>query len=307
MNRFTELEAFVCIVDKGSFTAAAKQLALTTSYTSKLLSRLEDRLGVRLLHRSTRQLTLTDPGRAFYERCKDAFQHLEDAEKSAAELQSTPKGRLRISVPATLGMNFLTQPLAQFGARYPELVLDIFFIDRRVDLLSEGFDVVLRAGDLQDTSLAARRLGSADMVLCAADSYIARRALPKEPEELSQHACLIYAHHAAPTVWKLKGPEREVSVDVSGPLIANNAAMLCEAACQGLGILYVPVFHSGCHLKEGRLRRILPQWRRPSPVPIHALFPMTRHVPLKVRLFIDAMVDFFRNPPWAGWEGGAKD
>lgn len=302
MNHLGEIEAFLTVADLGSFTAAAKQLSLTTSYTSKLVSRLEDRLGVRLLHRSTRTLTLSDPGRAFYERCKEAFLHLDAAVASAAELQFKPRGRLRVSVPATMGITWLLQPLAQFAARFPDLVLDVAFLDRRVDLLSEGFDVTLRAGDLQDSSLAARRLGSAAMVLAASEAYIAQRGAPEQPEELTQHACLIYTHHAVPNIWQLKGPDREVSVEVKGRMIGNSAAMLCEAACEGLGIMFAPVFHLGVHLREGRLKRILPQWERPTPVPIHIVFPDARHIPLKTRLFVEAMVAFFRDPPWSGWE-----
>jgi len=302
MNRLFEAEAFVLVIDEGSFTAAAKRLGVTKSYASKLVTRLEDRLGVRLLNRTTRKLALTEPGRAYYERCTAAMHALEEAESEVGELQTKPRGRLRITVPTAFGMTYLTKTLADFSARFEGLVLDVHFLDRHADLVGEHFDAAVRAGDLEDSSLIAHRIAKAEMVLCASPGYLAKRGAPKEPAELAAHACLIYTNHAAPTIWTLERARGEVSVEVSGPLMTNHAGMLLEAACDGLGITFVPVFHSGPYLRDGRLVRVLSGWRRPKPVPIHVLYPTARHVPLKVRAFVDFMTEYFRAPPWAAWE-----
>ena len=302
MNRLSEAEAFVLVVDEGSFTAAARRLGVTKSYASKLVSRLEERLGVRPLQRTTRQLSLTEPGRAYYERCTEVMHALEEAETEATQLQTTPRGRLRITLPTGFGVAYLTGPLAEFKTRYPELTVEAIFTDRQMDLLEEGFDLAIRGGVLPETSLVAQRLANADSVACASEAYLQRRGVPREPEELAKHECLLYAYHTAPGLWKLRGPRGEVAVEVSGTLVANHAHMLVEAACQGLGIVFLPMFHVAPSLREGRLSRVLPEWRAPSP--IHVVFPQARHVPLKVRLFVDFLVEKFRAPPWTRWEAG---
>ncbi len=223
-------------MDEGSFTAAARRLGVTKSYASKLVSRLEDRLGIRLLHRTTRRLSLTEPGRGYYERCTEAIQTLEEAETEATWLQNAPRGRLRVTLPTAFGVTYLTQPLAEFKARYPDLVIEAVFSDRHVDILEEGFDLAIRAGDLPDTSLIAQRLASADRVLCASEAYLERRGVPQKPEDLARHECLLYAYHLAPGTWNLRGPgEKKIAVEVSGTLVANHAQMLVEAACLGQG------------------------------------------------------------------------
>lgn len=298
MSRLFEAEVFVLVVDEGSFTAAARRLAITKSYASKLVSRLEDRLGVRLLQRSTRRLTLTEPGRAYYERCTEVMQTLEQAESEATRLHAAPHGRLRVTLPTAFGVNYLIGPLAEFKALYPELTLEAVFTDRYVDLLAEGFDLAIRAGELPDTQLISHRLATAEMFVCASKTYLQRRGTPKEPEELAFHECLLYAYHAVPNTWTLQGPRGEVSVQVEGTLVTNNARMLVEASAQGLGLIFVPVFHTAQSLQDGRLRRVLPGWQRS--VTLQALFPHARHVPVKVRALVDFLAERFRAPPWAG-------
>jgi DNA-binding transcriptional LysR family regulator len=298
MNRLFEAQAFVLVVDEGSFTAAARRLGVTKSYASKLVSRLEDRLGIRLLHRTTRKLSLTEPGRGYYERCTEAIQTLEEAETEATWLQNAPRGRLRVTLPTAFGVTYLTQPLAEFKARYPDLIIEAVFSDRHVDILEEGFDLAIRAGDLPDTSLVAQRLASADRVLCASEAYLERRGAPQKPEDLARHECLLYAYHLAPGTWNLRGPgEKKVAVEVSGTLVANHAQMLVEAACLGQGILFMPVFHTAPYLRDGRLRRVLPAWREPAA--IHAVYPEARHLSAKVRAFVDFLVERLRKPPWS--------
>jgi DNA-binding transcriptional LysR family regulator len=297
MNRMFEAEAFVLVVDEGSFTAAARRLDITKSYASKLVTRLEDRLGVRLLHRTTRKLMLTEAGRAYYERCNDVMRALEAAEGMATRLHVMPRGTLRVTLPTAFGIAYLARPLAEFKARYPELTIEAILTDRHVDLLAEGFDLAVRAGDLTDNALVARRLANDQRIVCASQEYLDRHGAPDAPEQLAGHECLLYAYHASPGVWQLVGPDgQEVAVRVSGTLVANHAQVLIEAACQGLGIAFLPVFHVAPYLHDGRLTRILPGWSQPTAV--HVTFPEAPHVPAKVRLFVDFLVERFREPPW---------
>jgi DNA-binding transcriptional LysR family regulator len=297
MNRLFEAEAFVLVAEKGSFTAASQRLGITPSYASKLVSRLEDRLGVRLLQRTTRKLSLTEPGRAYYARCNDVMQALEEAESEATRLQQAPRGRLRVTLPTTFGSMNLAGPLAEFKERYPDLAIEAIFTDRQVDVLAEGFDVAIRVGDLSDSSLAVHRLTSVDRALCASEEYLARRGSPARPEALTQHECLRYAYHASPSAWRLKGPGEEVTVEVSGSLIANSGAMLLEAAQRGLGVVYVPLSLAAPYLRDGRLARVLPAWG--WPIPVNAVFPNTRHLSAKVRTFVDFVAERLRDPPWS--------
>jgi DNA-binding transcriptional LysR family regulator len=272
-------------------------LGVTKSYASKLVARLEDRIGVRLLQRTTRQLTLTEVGRAYFERCSEAMQGLKEAEAVAAELQTSPQGRLRITLPAAFAVSHLAAPLAEFKARYPQLTVEAILADRKIDLLSEGFDLAVRIGELADSSLIVRRLTTVDRSVFASPEYLSRRGTPGQPEELARHECLLYAYHAVPTTWRLKGPDREAAVEVSGTLVSNHADMLVEAACRGLGLIFCPVFFAAPGLRAGRLVRVLPEWR--FPLSISAVFPNARHVPAKVRLFVDFLVGHFLHPSWA--------
>jgi DNA-binding transcriptional LysR family regulator len=212
----------------------------------------------------------------------------------------SPRGRLRLTLTTAFGVTYLTRALAEFRARYPELTIEAIFSDRRVDLLADGFDLAIRAGDLPDTSLIAQRLASADRLLCASDTYLAQRGVPQEPEELAGHECLRYAYHTSPGTWRLRGPRGQVAVEVSGTLVSNHGQMLVDAACLGQGIVFAPVFLTASHLREGRLRRVLPAWR--GPMGIHAVCPEARHLSAKVRTLVDFLMERLRDPPWADWD-----
>lgn len=297
MSHLVDMEAFLMVVEAGSFTAAATRLGVTKSYVSRLVGRLEDRIGVRLLQRTTRKLTLTEVGRTYYERCSEAMLLLKEAEAEAAELQSSPQGRLRISLPAAFTVDYLTAPLAEFKSRYPQLTIEALLADRKVDLLAEGFDVAVRIGDLPDSSLVARRLTSADRGVYASPDYLRRHGPIEKPEDLARHEGLLYSYHAMPATWRMKSPDREALVEVSGSLVSNHGAVLVEAACQGLGILFLPIFITAGGLRSGRLVRVLPEWK--FPVTVAAVFPNARHVPAKVRLFVDFLAAHFLIPPWS--------
>jgi DNA-binding transcriptional LysR family regulator len=296
MTHLFEMETFLVVVDEGSFTAAAVRLGVTKSYASKLVARLEDRLGARLLQRTTRQLKLTEVGRAYYERCSEAMRALSQAEAEATELQTSPQGRLRLSLPSPFAIGHLAAPLAEFKARYPALTVEAVLADRKVDILAEGFDLAVRIGELQDSTLIARRIATVDRTVCASPSYLRQRGTPQTPAELSAHDCLLYAYHAVPSIWRLVGPSEEISVEVSGRMVSNHGEMLVEAAAQGLGLVFVPLFLTAPALRAGRLVRVLPDWR--FPLPISAVYPNARHVPAKVRLFVDFLVTRFDQPPW---------
>ncbi|MCY1004177.1 LysR family transcriptional regulator [Nannocystis pusilla] len=301
MNRLFEAEVFVRVVEDGSLTAAARRLEMTTSYVSKLMTRLEERLGARLLIRTTRKLSLTETGRAYFERCTEVIRGLEEAEQLAADLQQAPRGTLRLTVPNAFGSLFALGVLSEFKARFPELSLELVFLDRQVDLIGEGFDVGLRIGELGDERLIARRLASTDRIVLASPRYLERAGTPREPEALGEHECLRYAYHAAPGRWKVQGPRGVVEVDVTGHMVANHGSMLVEAAAQGLGLVFVPVLLAAAELRAGRLRRVLPAWH--WPLGLFAVYPPTPRVPAKTRALVDFLVERMREPPWAGLTG----
>jgi len=301
MSRLEEAEIFVHVVKAGSFTAAAAELAVTKSHVSKQISRLEERLDTRLLQRSTRQLALTEPGQAYYERCAEALAAVTDAEDAATALQGRPQGTLRVTVPASFGSRYLEPLLADFQTEHPQLLLDVLFADRFVDIMAEGYDVALRWGVLPDSSLVARKICSALLVVCGSPEYLAAHGEPRAPEDLGEHSCLRYAYNPEHDKWRLHGPAGEVAVAVSGRLRANSGHHLVVAACHGLGLAFVPEFHAADALRDGKLRRVLPQWGDEKQ--LWALFPHARHLAVKVRAFVDFMAERLRSPEWCRWRG----
>lgn len=302
MSRLFETELFVRVVEEGSLTAASRRLEVTPSYASKLVTRLEQRLGAPLLIRTTRKLTLTEAGRLYYERCTEALQNLEAAESMVAELQASPRGKLRVTLPSTFGVRFVIGLLAEFKGLHPELTLELVFLDRQVDLIAEGYDVAIRVGELGDPRLIARKLAGTERVICASPAYLERAGEPDSPQALARHACLQYAYSAAPGRWQLRAGEAEAEVEVSGGMVANNALMLVEAAIQGHGLIHVPMFHVAEPLRAGRLRRVLPAWG--WPIGVYAVYPPTTRPPAKVRVFVDFMVARMRELPWASSRSG---
>jgi DNA-binding transcriptional LysR family regulator len=297
MSRLFETELFVRVVEEGSFTAASRRLAVTTSYASKLVTRLEQRLGVALLIRTTRKLVLTEAGRVYFDRCAEAIQAIEAAEAMACELQSAPRGKLRITLPNGFGIQFMLDLITEFKGLHPELTLELVFLDRHVDLIAEGYDVAIRAGDLGDPRLIARKLAGTERVVCGSPGYLERCGAPESPDALARHACLQYAYHATPGRWKLRSGAVELEIVVSGAMVANNSHMVLEAAIQGHGLIFVPMFHVVEALRAGRLRRVLPAWH--WPIGVYTVYPPTARVPIKIRVFVDFMVDRMRDPQWA--------
>ncbi len=281
------MRAFRAVATCGSFAGAARSQAYSTAWASRLVSQLEAHLGVQLLVRTTRRLSLTEAGRLYLERCIQLLDDLDETERSLLDLQSAPRGRLRVSVPMSFGILRLSPLIPSFLSRYPDVELDVFLNDRLVDLLGEGIDVALRIGDhLDDSSLIAKRIGSGERVLCASPAYLEQNGAPEHPRDLGRHVCLRYALHAAPSRWTFDGPGGPLAVDVRGPLTVNNSLALRDAAVAGLGILLTPDFIVKEALQTQTLRRILPSWNSPG-YHIHAVSPPTRFSTPKARAFVE--------------------
>jgi DNA-binding transcriptional LysR family regulator len=299
MDNLADVAVFVRVVERGSFTLAADELELSRAVVSKYVSRLEDRLGARLLHRTTRRLSLTEAGAALFEASRGALERIDEAEAAVAQFQSEPRGRLRVSAPMSFGILHLGPAMTQFARSYPRVTLDVRFDDRFVNLVEEGVDVAVRIGALTDSSLVARKLSSTRVLVCAAPAYLAEHGEPETPEDLTAHDCLLYSYLSTANVWRFTAPDgREVPVAVNGSFRINNGIVLGEAAAAGHGILLTPSFYVASLLRDGRLRRILSGYRLPE-LGIHAVHPQRSHVPPKVRAFIDFLAKRFgRKPEW---------
>lgn len=287
------LPVFVRAVREGSFSAAARVLGLTPSAVSKQIGRLEDQLAVRLFNRTTRRLGLTEEGAAFYERASRILADLEDAAAAVSSLQGVARGRLRVTMPTAFGVIHLLPALPDFLERHPEVTLEIDLNDRIVNMIEEGFDLALRVGDLEDSSLIGRRLAANRRVLAAAPDYLANHAPPQRPEDLASHNCLIYTYRAQRHDWHLVDAAGEESVfTVAGNLETNNPMMLRAAALAGLGVVLLPLWIIGPDLKAGRLQRLLPDYHWPDSA-IQAVYPPGRHLSARVRAFLDFLVERF--------------
>ncbi|MBD3619082.1 MAG: LysR family transcriptional regulator [Chromatiales bacterium] len=300
MDHLSDVAVFVQVVDSQSFTAAADKLGLSKSVVSKYVTRLEDRLGARLLNRTTRRLSLTEVGRAFYDRSREGLREIEAAEQEVSRLQAEPRGVLRINSPMSFGILHIAPALAEFQARYPELHVDMSLDDRRLDLVEEGFDVAIRIGDLPDSSLVARRLGDCRHVVCGAPGYFERHGTPRTPEELRNHRTLSFRYHDSPSEWRFLTPEGGYeSVGIDSAIQLNNSLAIREAVLHEAGIALTPTFVVGEDIQQGRLRAILHDYRAME-LSIYALYPQRRHLSPKVRAFIEFMSERVHTPAY--WE-----
>jgi DNA-binding transcriptional LysR family regulator len=297
-DHLSAMAVFARVVDTGSFSKAAGALGLSKSAVSKQVSRLEDRLGARLLNRTTRQLSLTEAGTAFYAGCRQVVSEAEAAEAAVTHLAQAPRGRLHVNAPMSFGQKHVAPALPALLASYPELSIDLQLNDRTVDLVDEGFDVAVRIGQLSDSTLIARRLAPLRLAVAAAPDYLARRGTPEHPTDLKQHDCLIYSYLASGRTWSFKGPDGPVRVGIDGPIEANNGDALCAAALAGAGIVRLPTFICGDALRAGTLRPVLADWADPGDSGIYAVYPASRNVSPKVRVFIDFLAAKFGAGPY---------
>lgn len=300
MDRFSELEAFVAVVDEESFSEAARRLGVSKSYVSKRISALEERLGAVLLQRTTRHLQLTDVGAAFYERCVRVLEELDEAECVVNELQTTPRGTLRVSAPVSFGVRYLSPIVAEFMSTYPDMSVELVCSDRTVNLIEEGFDMAVRIGELEDSTLRARKLTDVSRVVCASPAYVAASGMPERPEALVDHNCLLYSYQRGGPSWSFE-PTRGaglVHVKVGGTLTANHGDVLLDAALRGVGVALLPEFFAREAISRGELVHLLPGWVNQGAGGVWAIYPEQRHLALKVRLFVDLLVERFDGEAW---------
>jgi DNA-binding transcriptional LysR family regulator len=297
MDKLTTMRAFTKVVDLGSFSEAARNMRLSRSAISKYVIDLETELGVQLLHRTTRSASPTDSGRQYYERCQSILSDIEEADLTVSQLQVTPRGTLRVNAPMSFGTLHLGKAIAAFMERYTELRIHLILSDQQIDTVQEGFDVTIRIADMSDSSLIARRIVPARRVLCASPAYLKRRGTPKHPDELRDHDCLSYDYLGTGVQWKLTGKDGDHWLHVPSKLCTNNAEILHDAVLGNQGIALLPTFIAGPDLRSGRLRTILVQYRAPE-LSVCALYPPTRHLSAKVRVFIDFLVERFGEKPY---------
>lgn len=297
MERFSGLETFVAVVEEGSFTAAAGVLGVSKSYVSKQVTALEDRLGARLMNRTTRSLSLTSAGRAFFERCKQILAEVDEAERAVTQLQTEPRGLLRASVPVTFGVRWLSPIVAEFLALHEELEIDLHFSDRKVDLVDEGYDLVIRIGVLDDSSFAFKVIAPVQTLCCVTPDYLAAHGPIESPEDLIPEDCLPYVYQSA-MAWHFERDGVERHVRVRGRLRANNGEALAEACARGQGVALLPDFIAAPYLREGAIVPVLHDWIDNDRRAVSALYPHSRHLSAKVRQFVDFVADRLDPCPW---------
>jgi DNA-binding transcriptional LysR family regulator len=302
MDRLTSMDVFAKVVAGGSFSGAARQARLSPAVVSKHIQALENWLGVRLLNRSTRRVALTEAGEAFHARCTRILAEISDATGAAGELQTTPRGRLRVSAPGFFGVQQITPAIVEYMAGNPGVTVVLDLNDRYVDILGEGYDLAIIVGHLPDSTLTARRLAPIRFVTCASKDYLARRGVPQHPKDLSHHQCLQYTgFHWSTDEWRFVAPDgAPIAVQVPAQFASATAA-LRAAALQGAGVLQCPTYTVGDDLDAGRLVPILTQYLVPE-FSAYAVHAQGQHVPAKLRGFIDLLAARFGpNPSWDRW------
>ena len=298
MSRFEDLRTFVRVVEAGSITGAAERLGVAKSAVSRRLGELEERLGVQLLRRTTRRSNLTDSGWAFYERAVRILADLDEAEAAVSQAHGTLRGRLRVAAPLSFGLRHLGPAITDFMRLHPEVVFDLDFNDREVDLLQEGFDLAIRIAELQDSTMIARQLAPVRLVACASPAYLEAHGTPEAPDDLARHRCLVYSYSREPRIWRYReSGGASGAVKVSIHMEANNGDFLCRTAVAGEGIVLTPTFIAYREIETGRLVRILDAYEWPR-VAAYAVYPQTRHLSRRVRAFVDFLVQRFANVPY---------
>lgn len=307
MDRFQAISSFAKVVESGSFARAADRLGVSVSAMSRQVADLEAHLGVRLLNRTTRRLSLTESGRGFYERCVQLLADLEEAEEAIASTSVVPRGTLRLTASISFGSTYLAAAIADFRELHPQLRFDVALSDLAVDLVDEGLDLAVRIGDIGSQALIGRRVGVSQLVCCAAPSYVERHPAPGSPADLAAHQCLTYEYSSIGNQWRFTDAAGAVhEVGVSGPVHANSGAMLAALAVAGVGIILEPDFIVAADVRAGRLVRLLPEYAAPS-MGIHAAYPSRRHLSAKVRAFVDFLVArYARDPAWRLAPPGAQ-
>jgi DNA-binding transcriptional LysR family regulator len=296
LDRFVGMAVFAKVVESASFVAAARHFDMSPAVVTKHIRRLEERLGVRLLNRTTRRVSATEVGQNYYERCLRILSEVEDAERAASDLQAAPRGLLRVTTSVSFGAHQLAPAIADYLVAYPDVSVDLILQHNYVDLVEERIDLAIRLGRLSDSSLIARKLYAVEMVLCASPGYLAANGTPQQPRDLVEHNCLIYTY-AAGRAWTFTDPNGKAEViRISGPLLANSGDALLAFALKDTGIVLAPDYLAADDLSAGRLVRLLPEYTTQE-MPVYAVYPHSRCLSAKTRTFIDFLVARFAHLP----------
>lgn len=302
MDNLSDIAVFVRVVDAGSFTGAAEALGISQPVVSKAVTRLEERLGARLLNRTTRRLSLTEPGAELYRRSMQALKQIEDAELEVARFQTEPRGTLRVNAPMSFTILHLAPVMHEFLARFPGVSLELELDDGQVDIVQGGYDLIVRIAKLRDSNLVARRIAPARLALCASPEYLKQHGEPQSPDELLNHNCLMYTLGSTPRAWRFVSPAGEEQiVPLRGNVATNNGLAQRAIALNGAGIVFLPTFYIGDDLRSGKLRCFLQKWI-PQDASVYAVFAERRNLAPKVRAFIDFLVAKFGPEPY--WDEG---
>lgn len=299
MNKLQAMEVFVQVVDAGSFTRAADLLQMPKATVSTLVQSLESSLASKLLHRTTRQVTVTTDGAAYYERCVRILSDVKDAEESLSRTRLSPSGRLRVDAPTGLASEILIPALPGFFERYPDIQLELGSTDRPVDLVEEGVDCALRGGELWDTSLIARRVGVINFVTAASPGYLERYGTPRHPGDLQRHRCVNYfsAKNGKVYDWDFRRGDEKIVVPLRGVIALNDSNAYVHAGLAGLGVIQMTDYLMMQHVEAGRMVQLLPDWTS-EPLPVHIVYPQNRHLSAKVRVFVEWVAELFANHPY---------
>ena len=293
MDKFEAMRVFCAVIEAGGFASAADQMGLSTSAVSRHVAQLEEHLKVRLLNRTTRRMSPTDEGFAYFERCTQLLADLEETESSVSGVAQHPRGRLRLTAPIALATLRLAPAFVAFSTAYPEVTLDLVLSDNVADFAEEGLDMAIRVGRVGSENLVARHIGDTTLMVAAAPDYLARAGTPASPEDLAGHACLTYAYAANGNQAQFDGKDGEpISVRISGPINANNGMLLAEMAVAGSGIVFGPCFILQPLIERGQLVRLLTDWAT-RPLPIHVVYPTRRHLSAKVQAMTRFLGDWF--------------
>jgi DNA-binding transcriptional LysR family regulator len=292
VDRFVGMAVFGKVVDSASFAAAARHFGMSPAMVSKHVQTLEDRLGARLLNRTTRRVSATEAGQDYYERAVRILAEMEDAEAAAGDMQTSPRGQLRVTAPVSFGSHMLAPAVADYLIKYPDVSIDLSLDDPYVDLVEKRFDLGIRFGHLANSSLIARKLYALETYLCAAPAYLEKFGAPHQPADLAEHRCLVYTHAAPQNVWSFVDRHgKEETVHISGRFQANSGDVLLPPALRGCGLILAPDYLVAEHLKAGRLVRIMPDYRTQE-TPVYAVYP-GRNLSAKTRTFVDFLAARF--------------
>lgn len=297
MDKFKEMQAFAAVAELGSFVGAADQLETSKAAVSRYVAQLEERLGVRLMHRTTRRLSMTDEGHAFLSHCKETLALIHDAEEQIQNKRKNPTGLIRINAPLTFGILHLAPLWGKFTALYPQVQLEVTLSDRVADLVEEGYDLAVRVANLPSSTLISRKLTSTSLVVCASPKYLTGRAKPGHPRDLKNHSVISYSYLATGDEWVFQGPDGEARVKIHPKIRTNNGDTCRSAAIAHQGIILQPTFIVGPDIQRGDLLELLPQFKSME-LGIYAVYPSRKLVSPRIRALVDFLVNEFKDVSW---------